>query len=97
MENAATTTQSTSLNITSEWLGEKQVRQDRYCETDNNCGMVINMCPLACHFYQSKIIVARFATIQVEDGEGTIFGVTNGLQAFLDTGLLGAVVLTLDH
>ena len=43
----------------------------------------------------SEIIIARVATIQVEDGEGTIFGVTNGLQAFLDTGLLGALVLTI--
>ena len=40
-------------------------------------------------------IVARVATIQIEDGEETIFGVGNGLQAFFDTGLLGAVVLTI--
>ena len=40
-------------------------------------------------------IVARVATIEIEDNEDNIFGVGNGLQRFLDTGLLGAVVLTI--
>ena len=32
---------------------------------------------------------------EIEDGEGNIFGVSDGFQAFLDTGLLGAVVLAI--
>jgi len=40
-------------------------------------------------------IVARVASIEIEDNEDNIFGVGNGLQRFLDTGLLGAVVLTI--
>ena len=40
-------------------------------------------------------IVARIATIDIPSGEENIFGVSNGFQNFLDTGLLGAVVLTI--
>ena len=39
-------------------------------------------------------IVAKITTISIEDGESNIFGVGNRFQKFLDTGLLGAVVLT---
>jgi len=40
-------------------------------------------------------IVAKIATISIENGEENIFGVPDGFQAFLDTGLLGAVVLAI--
>ena len=40
-------------------------------------------------------IVARIATISIDDGQTNIFNVSNGFQAFLDTGLLGAVILTI--
>merc|ERR1712194_947684 len=42
-------------------------------------------------------IVARIATIQIntERGETNIFGVSDGFQEFLDTGLLGAIILTI--
>jgi len=40
-------------------------------------------------------IVAKIATINIGEGEENIFGVSNGFQAFFDTGLLGAVVLTI--
>eukprot|EP00578_Thalassiosira_sp_NH16_P020619 CAMPEP_0181098094 /NCGR_PEP_ID=MMETSP1071-20121207/11932_1 /TAXON_ID=35127 /ORGANISM="Thalassiosira sp., Strain NH16" /LENGTH=522 /DNA_ID=CAMNT_0023180645 /DNA_START=156 /DNA_END=1724 /DNA_ORIENTATION=- len=39
-------------------------------------------------------IVARIATIELQEGDENIFGVSNGLQSFLDTGLLGAIMLT---
>lgn len=40
-------------------------------------------------------IVAKIATISIGEGEENIFGVPDGFQSFLDTGLLGAVVLTI--
>ena len=40
-------------------------------------------------------IVAKIATIDIGEDEDNIFSVSNGFQNFLDTGLLGAVVLTI--
>jgi hypothetical protein len=40
-------------------------------------------------------IVARIATIAIPAGEENIFGLSTGFQSFFDTGLLGAVVLTI--
>eukprot|EP00591_Stephanopyxis_turris_P000743 CAMPEP_0195512868 /NCGR_PEP_ID=MMETSP0794_2-20130614/4675_1 /TAXON_ID=515487 /ORGANISM="Stephanopyxis turris, Strain CCMP 815" /LENGTH=550 /DNA_ID=CAMNT_0040640747 /DNA_START=72 /DNA_END=1724 /DNA_ORIENTATION=+ len=40
-------------------------------------------------------IVARISTLTIEVGKNNVFGVSNGLQAFFNTGLLGAVVLTI--
>ena len=40
-------------------------------------------------------IVARIATIAIPAGEENIFGLSDGFQSFFDTGLLGAVVLTI--
>merc|ERR1712238_442043 len=42
-------------------------------------------------------IVARIATISIdqENGQTNIFHVSDGVQSFLDTGLLGAVILTI--
>ena len=40
-------------------------------------------------------IVARIATIKIPKGAENIFSVSNGFQNFLDTGLLGAIVLTI--
>lgn len=39
-------------------------------------------------------IVAKIASISVEENESNIFGVSDGFQNFLNTGLLGALVLT---
>ena len=40
-------------------------------------------------------VVARITTITVKEGETNIFGVSDGVQAFLNTGLLGAIITTL--
>merc|ERR1711981_1538171 len=40
-------------------------------------------------------IVARIATLDLKEGEGNVFGVSDSLQNFFDTGLLGAVILTI--
>lgn len=48
------------------------------------------MCVTLCFF-----IVARVTTISLEDDEENIFGVSDGLQAFFDTGLLGALITTI--
>lgn len=40
-------------------------------------------------------IVAKIASITVETSESNIFGVSDGFQTFLNTGLLGALVLTI--
>lgn len=40
-------------------------------------------------------IVAKIASISVEENESNIFGVSDGFQKFLNTGLLGALVLTI--
>ena len=40
-------------------------------------------------------IVARIATLDIPDGEDNIFGVSDGLQNFFNTGLLGAVILAI--
>lgn len=47
------------------------------------------MCVTMCFF-----IVARITTISVEEGEENIFGVSDGMQAFFNTGLLGALITT---
>lgn len=39
--------------------------------------------------------VARVTTIELGEGEENIFGVSDGLQAFFDTGLLGALITTI--
>ena len=40
-------------------------------------------------------IVAKIATIKLKPGDSNIFGVSNGVQTFLNTGLLGSVILTI--
>ena len=40
-------------------------------------------------------IVARIASLSIPAGESNIFNVSNSVQKFFDTGLLGAVVLTI--
>ena len=39
--------------------------------------------------------VARVTSVEIEDDEENIFGVGDGLQEFFNTGLLGAVFLTI--
>ena len=48
------------------------------------------ICVTVCMF-----VVARITTLNVVVGEGNIFGVSDGLQAFFNTGLLGAIITTL--
>lgn len=48
------------------------------------------MCVTLCFF-----IVARVTSVKIEEGEENIFGVPDGLQAFFDTGLLGALITTI--
>jgi hypothetical protein len=47
------------------------------------------ICVTICTF-----IIARITTLNVEDGDGNIFGVSDGVQAFFNTGLLGAIITT---
>jgi Silicon transporter len=48
------------------------------------------ICVTVCMF-----VVARITTLNVVVGDGNIFGVSNGLQSFFNTGLLGAVITTI--
>jgi silicon transporter len=48
------------------------------------------MCVTLCFF-----IIARVTTVKLEDGETNIFGVSNQLQEFFNTGLLGAIITTI--
>lgn len=48
------------------------------------------MCVTLCFF-----IVARVTSVKIEDGEDNIFHVGDGLQAFFNTGLLGALITTI--
>lgn len=47
------------------------------------------MCVTMCFF-----IVARVTTIRLNEGEGNMFGVSDGVQEFFETGLLGALITT---
>ena len=48
------------------------------------------ICVTVCMF-----VVARITTLNVVVGDGNIFGVSDGLQAFFNTGLLGAIITTI--
>jgi hypothetical protein len=48
------------------------------------------LCVVSCMFF-----VARVVTIELEDGEENIFGVSDGLQGFLNTGMCGSIILTI--
>ena len=48
------------------------------------------LCVVSCFF-----IIARVTTLNVEEGEDNIFGVSNGVQSFFNTGLLGAIITTI--
>jgi hypothetical protein len=48
------------------------------------------ICVTVCMF-----VVARITTLNVTVGDGNVFGVSNGLQTFFNTGLLGAVITTI--
>jgi len=48
------------------------------------------MCVTMCFF-----IVARVTTIEMEDGDENIFGVSDGAQKLFETGLLGALITTI--
>lgn len=55
-----------------------------------SCFLFGSQCVTMCFF-----IVARVTTISVDDGEENIFGVSDGIQALFDTGLLGALITTI--
>ena len=48
------------------------------------------LCVVSCMFF-----VARVTSVKIADGDDNIFGVSNGAQALFDTGLLGALMLTI--
>jgi hypothetical protein len=48
------------------------------------------MCVTLCFF-----IVARVTTVELEDDEENIFGVSDGVQSLFDTGILGALITTI--
>jgi hypothetical protein len=48
------------------------------------------MCVTLCFF-----IIARVTTVQLNEGDENIFGVSNGVQGFFETGLLGALITTI--
>ena len=48
------------------------------------------MCVTLCFF-----IIARVTTVKLGDEDGNIFGVSDGAQAFFETGLLGALITTI--
>ena len=48
------------------------------------------LCVVSCMFF-----IARVTGIELEDGEENIFGVSDGVQGFFNTGLLGALIVAL--
>ena len=48
------------------------------------------LCVVSCFF-----IIARVTTLDIGDDEANIFGVTDGLQEFFNTGLCGAIITTI--
>jgi Silicon transporter len=48
------------------------------------------LCVVSCMF-----IVAKISSLDIKDDEPTIFGVPKGIQKFLNTGLLGALITTI--
>jgi silicon transporter len=59
---------------------------------ENLAGFMIGrqLCVVSCMF-----IVARVTTIEIDEGEENIFGVSDGLQEFFNFGFLGAIFLTI--
>eukprot|EP00558_Chaetoceros_sp_UNC1202_P013039 CAMPEP_0197238642 /NCGR_PEP_ID=MMETSP1429-20130617/5155_1 /TAXON_ID=49237 /ORGANISM="Chaetoceros sp., Strain UNC1202" /LENGTH=328 /DNA_ID=CAMNT_0042697859 /DNA_START=1 /DNA_END=987 /DNA_ORIENTATION=+ len=61
--------------------------------TGNNLpGFMIGrqLCVVSCMFF-----IARVTSVSIPDGEDNIFGVSDGLQEFFNTGLLGAIITTI--
>jgi Silicon transporter len=48
------------------------------------------LCVVSCMF-----VVARVTSLNIKEGEPTMFGVSEGMQKFLNTGLLGALITTI--
>ena len=40
-------------------------------------------------------VIARIITVEMKEGEGNLFGVSDGMQAFFETGVLGALLSTI--
>lgn len=61
-------------------------------EGNNLPGFMIGrqLAVVSCMFF-----VARVTSVSMQDGAGNIFGVSDGLQAFFNTGLLGALIVTI--
>jgi Silicon transporter len=65
------------------------------CFTGTNLGAFLigrQICVTCCMF-----IVARITTLNIDTsvGDATVFGVSDGIQTFFNTGLLGAVITTI--
>lgn len=85
------------VKVPPEELAQKSAMAHRNCQLtfrgDNLQSFLIGrqICVTICMF-----IVARITTLDVEIGvDQNIFGVSDGLQAFFNTGLLGAVITTI--
>jgi len=48
------------------------------------------LCVVSCFF-----IISRVTTVSMKDGEGNLWGVSDGLQGLFDTGFLGAIITTI--
>ena len=48
------------------------------------------LCVVSCMFF-----VARITSVEIAEGESNIFNVSDGFQKFMDTGLLGALIVTI--
>ena len=61
-------------------------------EGNNLPGFIIGcqLCVVSCMFF-----VARLTSVKLEEGDPNIFGVRNGAQKLFNTGLLGALMLTI--
>jgi silicon transporter len=61
-------------------------------EGNNLPGFMIGrqLCVVSCMFF-----IARVTSVQIEEGEENIFGVGSGMQNLFNTGLLGAMIVTI--
>jgi len=61
-------------------------------EGNNLPGFMVGrqLCVVSCFF-----IIARVTTLNIEEGEKNIFGVSDGMQGFFNTGLHGALITTI--
>jgi Silicon transporter len=80
----------------SNWFAKKTC-ECLYAGKDGNAGVNLpgymigrQLCVVSIMF-----VVARVTSLNIKDGEPTLFGVPAGIQKFLNTGLLGALITTI--